>query len=91
MLTRHLALRLGQDNITVNAIAPGSFESKMMADTLAQFGDVIKAGVPLNRIGKPTDMAGVCLWLSGAAGSYVNGSVIVVDGGAVISSGMSKL
>ena len=56
-LTRHLAKRLAP-TITVNAIAPGPFESKMMAATLEAFGEQIAAGAPLKRIGRPDDMAG---------------------------------
>ncbi len=79
-LTRHLAKRLAP-TITVNAVAPGPFESKMMAATLDAFGDQIVASAPLKRIGRPDDMAGVTLFLASRAGSYVTGAVIPVDGG----------
>ncbi|MGI8756997.1 MAG: SDR family oxidoreductase [Acidimicrobiales bacterium] len=79
-LTRHLAKHLGP-KITVNAVAPGPFESKMMASTLAAFSDEIADGAPLKRIGRPDDMAGVALFLASRAGSYVTGAVIPVDGG----------
>jgi NAD(P)-dependent dehydrogenase (short-subunit alcohol dehydrogenase family) len=80
-LTRHLARQLGRRNITVNAIAPGPFESKMMAETLRNFGDAIAASSPLNRIGRPDDMAGTAIYLASRAGAYVTGAVIPVDGG----------
>jgi NAD(P)-dependent dehydrogenase (short-subunit alcohol dehydrogenase family) len=80
-LTRHLARQLGRRNITVNAIAPGPFESKMMAETLRNFGDAITASSPLNRIGRPDDMAGAAIYLASRAGAYVTGAVIPVDGG----------
>ncbi|HTL86356.1 MAG TPA: SDR family oxidoreductase [Acidimicrobiia bacterium] len=80
-LTRHLARTLGPRNVTVNAIAPGPFESKMMAETLRNFGDSIARSSPLGRIGRPDDMAGVAIYLSSRAGSYVTGAVIPVDGG----------
>ncbi|WP_334141595.1 SDR family oxidoreductase [Rhabdothermincola sp.] len=80
-LTRVLAKRLARDHITVNAIAPGPFESKMMAATLDAFGDVIRAQCPLGRIGEPDDMAGTAIFLSSRAGSYLTGAVIPVDGG----------
>lgn len=58
----------------------------MMKQTLENFGDTIVAGIPLGRIGTPEDVAGTCLWLSGRAGSFVNGATIALDGGAVVSS-----
>ena len=79
-LTRHLAKRLAP-TITVNAVAPGPFESKMMAATLAAFGEQIAAAAPLKRIGRPDDMAGVTIFLASAAGAYLTGAVIPVDGG----------
>lgn len=79
-LTRVLAKRLAP-RITVNAIAPGPFESKMMAATLERFGASIAAGCPMQRIGRPDDMAGVAIYLASRAGAYVTGAVIPVDGG----------
>ncbi|MGO8872577.1 MAG: SDR family oxidoreductase [Acidimicrobiales bacterium] len=79
-LTRHLAKRLAP-TVTVNAVAPGPFESKMMAATLEAFGDQIAASAPLRRIGRPDDMAGVAIFLASRAGSYLTGAVIPVDGG----------
>jgi NAD(P)-dependent dehydrogenase (short-subunit alcohol dehydrogenase family) len=79
-LTRHLAKRLAP-LVTVNAIAPGPFESKMMAATLAAFGDQIAASAPLKRIGRPDDMVGATIYLASRAGAYVTGAVLPVDGG----------
>jgi NAD(P)-dependent dehydrogenase (short-subunit alcohol dehydrogenase family) len=75
-----LAKRLAP-TITVNAVAPGPFETKMMAATLRSFGDQIVANAPLKRIGRPDDMAGVAVFLSSRAGAYLTGTVIPVDGG----------
>jgi NAD(P)-dependent dehydrogenase (short-subunit alcohol dehydrogenase family) len=80
-LTRVLAHKLASKRITVNAIAPGPFESKMMAETLERFGDSIRATNPLGRIGRPDDMAGTAIFLSSRAGAYLTGAVIPVDGG----------
>jgi len=85
-LTRMLAAHLADRNITCNAIAPGPFPSKMMAHTLETMGDKIREGVPLKRIGKPSDMAGTAIYLSSSAGAYVNGAVIPVDGGIVAAA-----
>jgi len=79
-LTRHLAKHMAP-KVTVNAIAPGPFESKMMAATLAAFEEQIIQSVPLHRIGRPDDMAGIAQFLASRAGSYLTGAVIPVDGG----------
>ncbi len=83
-LTRALAVSLGPKNITVNAIAPGPFESQMTKWMLENFDEQLKADCPLGRIGEPADMAGVAIYLASKAGAYVNGAVIPVDGGISI-------
>lgn len=80
-LTRVLARELGPRHIAVNAVAPGPFQSKMMAATLDAFGAEIVASSPLRRIGRPDDMAGVAVYLASRASAYVTGAVIPVDGG----------
>ncbi|RJL26603.1 SDR family oxidoreductase [Bailinhaonella thermotolerans] len=83
MLTRQLAHRLVKEHITVNAIAPGPFESKMMAFALAtdELRQAVADFVPMGRIGRPEDMAGTAIYLASRAGSYLTGAVIPVDGG----------
>jgi NAD(P)-dependent dehydrogenase (short-subunit alcohol dehydrogenase family) len=83
-LTRVLAIELAPKHITVNAVAPGPFESKMMAETLRRFGDAIRSSCPLGRIGEPEDMAGVAIYLASRAGAYLTGTVIPVDGGITV-------
>jgi len=83
-LTRVLAVELAAKHITVNAVAPGPFESQMMAETLRSFGDAIKNSVPLGRIGAPEDMAGIAIFLASQAGAYLTGTVIPVDGGITV-------
>src|SRR5215813_9034771 len=79
-LTRVLAHKFAP-TITVNAVAPGPFESKMMHETLERFRDAIVGTCPMGRIGEPDDMAGVAIYLASKAGAYVTGAVIPVDGG----------
>ena len=83
MLTRHLAKRLASEHITVNAIAPGPFESKMMAWVLddPERRAAVVDSVPLGRIGRGDDVAGLTLFLASRAGAYLTGTVIPLDGG----------
>ncbi|HWD11365.1 MAG TPA: SDR family oxidoreductase [Solirubrobacteraceae bacterium] len=82
MLTRHLAKRLAPEQITVNAIAPGPFPSKMMSvlDD-PEWRARIEAEVPLGRVGRPDDVVGLTLLLASRAGAYMTGTVIPLDGG----------
>ena len=80
-MSRVLARKLAPKNITVNAIAPGPFQSRMMRATLERGGDAIAKMVPLGRIGAPEDMAGTAIFLASRAGAYVNAAILPVDGG----------
>ncbi len=85
-LTKNLALRLGPKGVTVNAIAPGAFQSNMMNATLEKFGDKIADENPLGRIGSPEDMAGLAVYLASNASKYMTGQVIALDGGRHIGA-----
>ena len=82
-ISRILATELAGQGVTVNALAPGPFVSKMTAfatadaDTRARVGD----DVPMGRVGQPEDIAGCMLFLCGKGGAYVTGAVIPVSGG----------
>ncbi|MGF1454510.1 MAG: SDR family oxidoreductase [Alphaproteobacteria bacterium] len=82
-LTRAMARRLAGEHITVNAIAPGPFESKMMAATLDAFGDQIRERNPRGRIGTPEDVGGTAVFLCSRASAYITGAIIPVDGGII--------
>lgn len=80
-LTKILAVKFAGKGITVNAIAPGPFESKMTAWVMDNFKENIEKSCPMGRIGQPQDMGGIAIFLASTAGAYLNGTVIPVDGG----------
>lgn len=82
-LTRHLAMELVEDHVHVNAIAPGPFESRMMAFALddPDRRAAVEGDVPMGRIGTPEDVAGTVIYLCSRAGAYLTGAVVPVDGG----------
>jgi NAD(P)-dependent dehydrogenase (short-subunit alcohol dehydrogenase family) len=83
-LTKSIAKKLGPDNITVNAIAPGFFESEMTVITSEEMRNMVIGMVPRRRTGTPEDVAGAAIYLASRAGAYVTGSVIPVEGGLAI-------
>jgi len=92
-LTSQLAVTLGPKFITVNAICPGIFPSKMTAYGFQQAGGAtgLAEGHPWGRVGEPADMAGVTLFLASPAASYVTGAHLVLDGGGLISASRTRL
>ncbi|KAI4090059.1 MAG: hypothetical protein LQ344_004989 [Seirophora lacunosa] len=88
-LTRNLAVELGPRNILCNSIAPGFFPSKMASGLMELEGGVAKIARrnPNGRLGKPEDVAAAVVYLSSRAGSHINGGNIVLDGGALWTSG----
>lgn len=89
-LTRTLANEFAQRRITVNAFAPGPFQSRMTAFATATEEQAKHVGghVPIGRIGAPDDIAGATLYLCSRAGSYVTGAIIPIDGGQSVQHGM---
>ena len=79
--TRALATEWAPHGITVNAIAPGFFPSKMTRGTLKEHGERIVANVPLGRIGNDEDLKGLAVLLSSAASDWITGQTIAIDGG----------
>lgn len=89
-LTRTLADEFAGRRITVNAFAPGPFQSRMTAFATGSDEGADKVGqrVPLGRIGAPTDIAAATLFLCGRGGSYVTGAILPLDGGQSVQHGM---
>jgi NAD(P)-dependent dehydrogenase (short-subunit alcohol dehydrogenase family) len=86
-LTRSFAVDLAPRHITVNAIAPGFFESKMTDYVFEHYKQDIEDDCPLHRVGKPEEIVGIVTYLASRAGAYTNGTVIPLDGGTSISKG----
>jgi NAD(P)-dependent dehydrogenase (short-subunit alcohol dehydrogenase family) len=78
--------RRGAGGITVNAILPGAFYSRMMRATIDGAGEFLTKSIPLQRIGDVADIAGACLFLCGKSGAWVTGTSFAVDGGASVAS-----
>ena len=90
-LTQSLAIELAPRFITVNAIAPGFFPSKMTDYVFEQYQKEIEENCPLGRVGQAEEMAGIAIYLSSKAGAYTNGAIIPVDGGTSINSQHVKI
>jgi NAD(P)-dependent dehydrogenase (short-subunit alcohol dehydrogenase family) len=88
-LARNLAVEWGLHNIRTNAIAPGLIRTELSAamESNAEFMAKRMQMTPLRRMGTVEEIAGTTVWLASAAGAFVNGQTIVVDGGTVITDG----
>ena len=88
-LTRILGKELAPRHITVNAVAPGLFETRMTAFATKDAARLprIMERIPLHRLGQPPDIAGAMLFLCGPGGAYVTGAVLPVDGGVGVETG----
>ena len=89
-LTKTLAGEFADRRITVNAFAPGPFQSRMTAFATAGDENAARVGqrVPIGRIGRTDDIAGATLYLCSRAGSYVTGAILPIDGGQSVQHGM---
>jgi len=79
--TRDLVVKWARHNVTVNAIAAGWFPTHMTQLLLASKGEMLASRTPLGRLGRPSDLKGVIVFLCSSASDYITGQVIVVDGG----------
>ena len=83
-LTKHLACELGP-GVRVNAIAPGLVKTDLARALWVTHGDAIAARLPLKRLGEPKDVAAAAVFLASDAASWITGTTLVVDGGALVS------
>ncbi|WP_234983640.1 SDR family NAD(P)-dependent oxidoreductase [Pseudacidovorax sp. RU35E] len=88
-MARNLAVEWGPRGVCVNAIAPGLIRTPLAYGLLANAAFMARrlAATPLRRVGEPHEVAGVAVMLASAAGGFITGQTLVVDGGTVISDG----
>jgi NAD(P)-dependent dehydrogenase (short-subunit alcohol dehydrogenase family) len=82
-LTRNAAVEYGKQNIRVNAVCPASVSTPMTAGMFSTPGqlDAAAAGIPLGRVAQPEEIAELVVWLCSGRSSFVNGSIVLIDGG----------
>ncbi|MBL8151617.1 MAG: SDR family oxidoreductase, partial [Blastocatellia bacterium] len=92
-MTQTLAVEWARHNIRVNALAPGPIEETGAAKLWAMPGvyEAIKKGIPLRRFGTVEEMANICAFLVSDMADYINGEVIVADGGGWLNKGVFTL
>ena len=83
-MTKQLAAEWGEHGITVNAICPGFFPSKMTHATLDSAGEMVRKATPTRRLGGPEDLKGLAVLLASDASRHITGQAIAVDGGAML-------
>src|SRR5512132_3018601 len=83
-MTKQLAAEWGEHGITVNAICPGFFPSKMTKATLDALGEAMRKATPTRRLGGPEDLKGLAVLLASEASRHITGQAIAVDGGAML-------
>lgn len=83
-LTRDLACKWAPHGVTVNAIAPGWFPTRLSGVITGRWQERLERSIPLGRLGGPDDLKGAAVYLASRASAYVTGQVLVVDGGGSI-------
>jgi 3-oxoacyl-[acyl-carrier protein] reductase len=83
-MTKVWARELGRKGIRANAVAPGFIETRLTAGIPEKVIDKLMERIPVGRFGRPVDIANAFLWLASDEATYVNGHVLMVDGGTVV-------
>ena len=83
-LTKSVAKELGSRNVLVNAVAPGFIDTDMTAAMTPEARSALSGQIPLERLGRPEDIAGAVTFLASEHAAYITGQVLVVDGGMVM-------
>jgi NAD(P)-dependent dehydrogenase (short-subunit alcohol dehydrogenase family) len=86
-LTRVMALELARHNVQVNAVCPGYFHTPMNVAFFAspKGQELIERSIPMRRLGDPVELASTVVFLASEASSFMTGSVVVVDGGQMLT------
>jgi len=85
-LTKSIALEYAKQNVRVNAVAPGSIETRMLRDfaSAPEVRQMLEAGHPMGRIGQPKEVASTVIWLCSGGASFVTGQTLAIDGGYTV-------
>lgn len=83
-LTKSLAKELGYNNINVNCISPGLIDTEMNSHLTKEEIRELIDNTPIQRIGKPQDIAKAALWLASDSAAYINGQIISINGGYIV-------
>ncbi len=83
-LTKSVALEYARQNVRVNAVAPGTIETRMYHDFVAgspEAKQILESATPVGRVGQPEDIASIVIWLCSTGASFTTGQIFAVDGG----------
>ncbi|HEY9664342.1 MAG TPA: SDR family oxidoreductase, partial [Allocoleopsis sp.] len=85
-LTRAAAAEYAAEGIRINAVSPGAVETELWANAPAGMIEQVAAGIPMQRVGQPQDIAETVVWLCSDAAGFITGQNIAIDGGYTTSN-----
>ena len=80
-MTISLALTDAKDNIRVNVVAPGYFDTPILKDVPKEYKDVMASSIPMGRLGKDSEIASLICYLLSDEASFITGDIVSIDGG----------